>query len=86
MALTQLKAGGEYTGQGRRGSSPDPFPPAPAPRQSHSNAFSDEIEYASGDDNVDVNDYRNLSTAFAGMWPSENGTETSIFVLVTLDY
>jgi hypothetical protein len=72
--------------QGRRGSSPGPFPPAPPPRQSRSNAISDEIEYAPGDDAVDGNDRRNLSAAFAGMGLLENGTESFIFALVTFDY
>ena len=82
VALLQLRAGGEYAEQGRRGSGPGPLSPAPAPpRQSRSNVISDEIESASGDDAVDDND----STAFAGTGSLENGTGKSVFVLITLD-
>jgi hypothetical protein len=51
------------------------------PRPSH------ESESVSSDDTADDdNDGRHLSAAFAGIRLSENGTETFIFVLVTLDH
>jgi len=79
LALTQLKSSDVHAESRRRSASP-------GRRQSH------KVESVSRDDVDDDND-RNLSTAFAGMGFLENlenlvesGKETFIFVLVTLGY
>jgi hypothetical protein len=73
LALTQLESGDVQAEPRRRSSSPGHR------RRRH------ETEAVTGDDTVDGDDCRNLSTAFAGKEPSENGTGTFIFMLVTLD-